>query len=114
VINKLVSDSLKPLNIPVTFQKYSGKSEIYVTFHEYLATGEEFEDDEEASTGHYIQIDVWSKSDYTTIVNSIKERMASAGFKRLNEADFYEEDTGIYHKGIKFFYLEEKESDPIA
>lgn len=35
--------------------------------------------------------------------------MLKAGFKRLNEIDFYEEDTKIYHKGLKFYYLEEGE-----
>lgn len=64
MINKLIIDALKPLNIPVAFQKYSGRAETYITFHEYLAAGEEYEDDDEALTAHYIQVDVWSKSDY--------------------------------------------------
>ena len=111
MINKLIMDTLKPLKIPVAFQKYSGKAETYITFHEYLAAGEEYEDDEEALTAHYIQVDVWSKGDYTDIVKTIKELLLKAGFKRLNEIDLYEEDTKIYHKGLKFYYLEEMESD---
>lgn len=111
MINKLIMDTLKPLKIPVAFQNYSGKLENYITFHEYLAVGEEYDDDEEALTAHYIQVDVWSKSDYTDIVKNIKEVLLKAGFKRLNEIDLYEEDTKIYHKGLKFYYLEEMESD---
>lgn len=109
MINKLIIDTLKPLKIPVVFQKYSGKIESYITFHEYLATGEEYEDDEESLTAHYIQVDVWSKADYTDAVKNIKERLLKAGFKRLNEIDLYEEDTKIYHKGLKFYYLEESD-----
>lgn len=109
MINKLIIDTLKPLKIPVASQKYSGKEETYITFHEYLTAGEEYEDDEEALTAHYIQVDVWSKSDYTDVVKNVKELLLKAGFKRLNEIDLYEEDTKIYHKGLKFYYLEEGE-----
>lgn len=111
MLNKLIMDTLKPLKIPVAFQKYSGKAENYITFHEYLAAGEEYEDDEESLTAHYVQVDVWSKADYTEVVKNIKELLLKAGFKRLNEIDLYEDDTKIYHKGLKFYYLEEMESD---
>jgi len=111
LINKLIIDALAPLNIPVTFQKYTGKAETYITFHEYLAAGDGFEDDEESLTGHYIQVDVWAKGDYTNLVNQVRRILTHAGFKRLNEIDLYEEDTKIYHKGMKFYYLEERESE---
>ncbi|WP_040210854.1 hypothetical protein [Clostridium polynesiense] len=109
MINKTIIEILKPLNIPVTFQKYTGKAETYITFHEYLTSGEAYEEDEEALIGHYIQIDIWSKGDYTVIVKEAKEKLRKAGFRRLNESDLYEEDTKIYHKGLKFYYLEEGE-----
>lgn len=108
LINKLIIDILKPLNLPVCFQRYSGKAETYITFHEYFSGGEEYEDDEERLTGHYIQVDVWSKSDYTGVVNKAKKLLNAAGFKRLNETDLYEVDTKIYHKGLKFYYSEER------
>lgn len=109
MINKLIIDALKPLNIPVSFQKYTGKADTYITFHEYFTSGEEYEDDEVALTAYYIQVDVWSKADYTDVVKRIKELLRRAGFKRLNEADLYEEDTKIYHKGLKLYYLEESD-----
>jgi len=109
VTNKLVLDSLASVGVPVAFQRYSGKESTYITFHEYLQNGEEFSEDQESHTGHYIQIDIWSKSDYTALVASIKSLLLIAGFHRLSEADFYEPDTGIYHKGIKFYYLESQE-----
>ena len=109
MINKKVIDALKPLAVAIGFQKYSGKESTYITFHEYLASGEEFEEDQESFTGHYIQVDVWSKEDYGILVKNIKVRLLEAGFKRIDEADFYETDTGLYHKGMRFFYLEEQE-----
>lgn len=109
MINKQIIDTLKPLGVPVGFQKYSGTESTYITFHEYLQSGEEFEEDDEAFTGHYVQVDIWSKADYTTLAGNIKVLLKAADFKRLDEADLYEPDTGIYHKGLKFYYLESKE-----
>lgn len=111
MINQLIINTLKPLNIPVVFQKYTGKAETYITFHEYLTAGEEYEDDEEILTAHYIQVDLWSKVDYTALVKEVKRLLINVGFKRINEVDLYEDDTKIYHKGLKFYYLEEKEWD---
>ena len=108
LINKLIIDALKPLKIPVSFQKYSGKAKEYITFHEYSVNGQEYEDDIEAMTGHYIQVDIWSKEDYKQLVSKVKELLISCGFKRLNEEDLYESDTEIYHKGIRFYFLEEE------
>lgn len=110
LVNKLIVNALKPLKIPVSFQKYSGKEKTYITFHEYLAAGEEYEDDIEVFTGHYIQVDIWSKIDYSDVVYKVKQLLLKSGFKRLNETDLYEEDSKIYHKGLRFYYLEEKES----
>lgn len=107
LINELIIDALKSLKIPVAFQRYTGIARTYITFHEYFVTGEEYEDDEEILTGHYIQVDVWSRSDYTDLVNRVKILLMNKGFKRINEIDLYENDFKIYHKGLKFYYLEE-------
>lgn len=105
-LNKLIIDTLKPLNIPVSFQIYAGTATTYITFIEYLQQGEFFSEDDEELTGHYVQVDVWSKSDYTSIVKQVKELLENVGFKRTNEVDLYESDTKFFHKGIRFFYLE--------
>ncbi len=109
MINKLIIEALEPLKIPVSFQKYTGKAKQYITFHEYLVNGKAYEDDDETLTSHYVQVDVWSKEDYTDIVEQIKSLLTNKGFKRLDEIDMYENDTHIYHKGIKFYYLEKRE-----
>lgn len=108
MIRKIIVEALKPLNVPVAFQKYTGKADTYITFHEYFETGEEYEDDEETLTAHHVQVDVWSKNDYEELVKKVKDNLTKMGFKRLNEIDLYEEDTKIYHKGLKFYYLEER------
>ena len=105
MMNKLIIESLKPLNIPVNFQKYTGSADTYITFYNYFTSGEAFEDDSESITGYYLQIDVWSKTDYTEIVDKTRNLLIDKGFKRLNEFDLYEDDTKTYHKVMKFYYM---------
>lgn len=104
-MNKLIIDTLKPLNIPVTFQKYDGKSLTYITFFIYNEQGEIWADDTEILTGYYVQVDVWSKSDYITLVESVISLMQNVGFKRTYAIDLYESDTATYHKTIRFNYM---------
>ena len=106
-IKDLIKNTLQSLNIPVCFQRYLGKETTYITFSEYVGQGEEWAENKEIATGHYIQIDVWSKSDYASIVNQSKELLISAGFKRTYETELYENDTQIFHKVLRVFYLEE-------
>jgi hypothetical protein len=102
---KLIKDTLAPLGIPVAFQSYSGDAKTYITYSCYLEQGEEWAEDEEIATGFYVQVDIWSKADYTTLEGQVKIAMLSAGFKRTSAQDFYENDTKTYHKALRFFML---------
>lgn len=106
MINSLIIEALKPLGIPVSFQKYNGKESTYITFFNYLEQGEQYADNEEKETGYYIQLDLWSKNDYTELAHNIKDYMKAAGFIRTSAADLFESDTKIYHKVMRFFYLD--------
>jgi hypothetical protein len=90
--------------VPVSFQKYTGTATTYVTFHEYYAAGEDFSEDEEESTEHNIQIDVFSKGNYNSLCEQIKTLLVN--FKRTGEWDMYEKETGYYHKVIRLYYKE--------
>lgn len=107
-MNKLIIDTLEPIGVPVALQTYTGKETTYITFFTYLAQGEQFADDEEIVTGHYIQVDVWSKGNYVDVVDEVKNRMKQAGFRRRLEHDLYENDTKIYHKVLRFVYEQEE------
>ncbi|WP_411679848.1 hypothetical protein [Clostridium thailandense] len=102
MINSLILEALKPLKVPVSFQKYNGKEHTYITFFNYLEQGEQYADNEEKATGYYIQVDVWSKNDYTELVEKVKNYMRFAGFIRTSAADLFENDTKIYHKAMRF------------
>lgn len=106
-INKLIIDTLKFLNIPVKPHTYTGDESTYITFFEYLEQGENFADDEEEVTGHYIQLDIWSKSNVLKIAKEVKEKLIEVGFTRRSEFEDYEPDTKLFRRCIRFFYENE-------
>ncbi|HBJ2609724.1 hypothetical protein FDA77_19185 [Clostridium botulinum] len=111
-INKLIINTLKPLNIPVDFQTYEGKEETYITFFCYNEQGERFADDTEIITGFYMQVDIWSKGNVEKLKESVINLLKQVGFKRKNGQDMYESDTKIFHKVLRFFYyVENKEEE---
>lgn len=105
-INSKVITALSGLGIPVSFQTYSGTADTYITFFCYLETGELYSDDVQQGTGYYVQVDVWSKGNYSSLVEQVKSAMRNAGFSLLNAYDLYEEDVKVYHKVLRFYYLE--------
>ncbi|AEB77635.1 hypothetical protein ADU80_04940 [Clostridium botulinum] len=108
-INKLIINTLKSTNVPVAFEFYKGDESTYITFSEYLQQGEVFADDMENVTGHYIQVNVFSKKNYSKVVDQVKKLLKEKGFKRKYENGLYEPDTQIYHRVIRFFYSENEE-----
>lgn len=102
-INGDIIAALSGIGVPVQFQHYSGDANTYITFFTYLDKPEQHADDEELVTGYYVQIDVWSKGDYTELVKAVHQRMTTHGFRKQNFYDLYEEDLKIYHKVMRFF-----------
>lgn len=79
----------------------------YVEYEIIDEYGEEFAENKEIATVYLVQVDIFSKGDYTNLENKTKEKMISAGFSRSMAADLYEEDTGLYHKAMRFIYTTE-------
>jgi hypothetical protein len=102
-INQAVMTALKEIGVPVRFQTYTGTADSYITFFTYLEKPEQHADDEERITGYYVQVDVWSKGNYTDLVNAVHEKMLAAGFIKQNFYDLYEDYLKIYHKAMRFF-----------
>lgn len=107
MINKLIIDTLKPLNIPISYQKYTGSADTYITFFYYLTQGEDFSDDEEETTGYYVQIDLFYKSDIGDLQKQIINLLEQQEFKKINIRDLPPQmETDVYHTVISVFYLE--------
>lgn len=102
-INRDVIEALKDISVPVSFQTYTGSEETYITFFTYLDKPELHSDDKELATGYYVQVDIWSKVDYTELSKEVHQSMLTAYFTKLNFYDLYEEDLKVYHKVMRFF-----------
>ena len=106
-MNKQIIDALKNLSVPVSFQTYSGSATTYITFSKYLENVESHADNKETSISSYIQVNVFSKGDYTTLVNSVLDALKQAEFRRTYVTEMYESDTKIFHKVIRITKNEE-------
>lgn len=103
-LNSLIRSTLTPIGVPVSFLVYEGTATTYITFMQYNEFGVLFGEDEELKTQHSIHISIYSKGDYTSVVEQVEERMKAAGFRRNNNYDLYESDTKRFHKVIRYFY----------
>jgi hypothetical protein len=106
----LVSNKLSELGYEVYWQLRPSTFPS-LTFSFVNETGEVFTEDGEAETEFVMQVDVWSKNDYTDIVNQVKEKLKEIEFHRIFEHDDFEADTQIYHKILRFECLKNNESE---
>jgi hypothetical protein len=103
-IRSLIISTLTTLGVPVSFQAYKGSETTYVTFFEYDEQGCEWAENQEVAATYYIQVDIWSKADYSAIEEKVRLLMRAAGFFRVSATEFYEDDTKFFHKAIRFSY----------
>ena len=101
-----IISTLKPIGIPIALLKYTGTSTSYVVYQTYLKHGEAFSEDEEETTGHYILMNLFTKSDNTILIANILTLMKEAGFKRQDEHDLWEKDTLLFNHIFEFYYEE--------
>lgn len=73
-----------------------------ITFFEMTNVGTVFADDTEIASDISLQMDIWSKGNTTEIALEVDRTMKSLAFARDTAADLYEDDTGIYHKAMRF------------
>lgn len=89
------------------FQAYDSPPDTYCTYFVYNEQGEAWAENESISTGYYVQVDIWSKGNYSTLYQQVKAAMVSAGFHFSYAQDLYENDTKIFHKAIRFNVFDE-------
>ena len=76
----------------------------YIEYAIYDEEGALFAEGKELAADYYIQVDIFTKVDYTALEDAIKAKMESAGFARTSGADLYEADTLYYHKAMRFIF----------
>lgn len=105
-LNSLIINNLKPLGVPVAFLNYKGKATTYIRFFEYNQNGALYGDDQELKSRHFIQVDIFSRNDYTDLVKQVKDKLKTIGFIRNFETEMYETDTDFYHKVLRFNFVQ--------
>lgn len=94
--------------IPVSYMFYEGHGEPYVTYMNVEMNNSLSGDNELLGYIAYYDFDVYSKGNYTKIIESIKTLLKQNGFvfqpSRCSE-DMYETDTGYFHKTLNFAYI---------
>lgn len=105
-LNSLIISSLQSTRVPVAFQHYPGNEDTYITFFEFAQNGALYGDDQELKSDHAIQVDIWSKSDYTYLTKQVKDILKNIGFTKSYETELYETDTEIYHKVLRFNFVQ--------
>jgi hypothetical protein len=73
-----------------------------ITFFELTNGDSLYLDDAAFASEIGLQIDIWSKGDTSAIAIKVDITMKSLSFKRVGGADFYESDTKIYHKALRY------------
>ena len=99
------------VEIPVSFMFYEGHGEPYVTYMQQDADGSLSGDDELIGYVDYYDFDVYAKGNYLSIIESLKAILKANNFvwqPSRSSQDFYETDTGYYHKTLNFAFLKEE------
>ena len=99
------------VEIPVSFMFYEGHGEPYVVYMQQDADGSLSGDDELIGYVDYYDFDVYSKGNYKKIIESLKAILKANNFvwqPSRTSQDFYETDTGYYHKTLNFAILKEE------
>ena len=98
------------VSIPVTFMRYQGHGEPYVTYMQQDADKSLSGDDELIGYVDYYDFDVYSKGNFMSLIESVKQKLNENGFvwqPSRSSQDMFENDTGYYHKTLNFAFLRE-------
>ena len=99
------------VQIPVKFMHYQGHGEPYITYMNQDMDGSLSGDDDLVSYVDYYDFDVYSKGNFFPIIESVKQKLKENGFvwqPSRSSIDFFEPDTGYYHKTLNFAIFREE------
>lgn len=73
-----------------------------ITYFELDNQGSLYADDQEIASEITFQIDLWSKTSLTGIAKEVDTIMTGLDFVRISAPDFYEKDTKVHHKPMRY------------
>ncbi|WP_278682746.1 hypothetical protein [Paraclostridium bifermentans] len=108
-IIEITSKALGSLDVPVIEGWYDKDlNKTHITIHEYSDDDDEYQDDEASCIIHNIQVDIWSKDSLEAdrLKRKVRKLLLKSDFEKGPSEGFFEPDTKIYHKGMRFTYNE--------
>lgn len=101
-LNKLIISTLSPTNVPVAFQIYRGSEPTYIRFFEIVDVPVLHAENEVTDSEKSVQIDIFSKGNYDSLIKQTKTLMKAAGFLWRDGRELYEEETGYFHYALTY------------
>ena len=101
--NKEIETLLSELGVPVSFMFYDGSAEAYVTYMQLDKDNVLAGDDAILGCVEYYDFDIYSKSNYFSIIDDLIEILTANGWTyqpSRDSPDLYERDTKYFHKTI--------------
>jgi hypothetical protein len=109
-IDGLVQETLNGLGVEAPRLIYKGKADQYITWQRLIGQDAAFADDEATAADIAFRADIFSKSDFTALRNSLKQALKTANFNEITDsAESYEKDTGYFHVSVDFSYFDDTE-----
>lgn len=102
-IERVLNDQTTGLGVPVAFMFYDGNAETYVTYMQLDKDNVLAGDDAILGCVQYYDFDVYSKTNYLTVVTNLINKLTAAGWTyqpSRDGPDLYERDTKYFHKTI--------------
>ena len=104
-MNELIEKIFENFSVPVSFLHYDGNATAYVVYSQIDIDNTLSGDDELLYYADYYDFDIYSKGNYFSIIESVKNILEANGFvwqTSKTSSDMYEKDTGYYHKTLCF------------
>lgn len=104
-MNEIIEQALAEFIVPVYFLYYDGNAKRYVTYQLVDMSGVLAADNRIENYVDYYDFDIYSKTNYFDIQDSLIEKLEDIGFlwqPAKSSGDMYETDTGYYHKTLCF------------
>lgn len=73
-----------------------------ITYFEMTNFDANHADDQVYSSRMVYQMDIWSKENPDPVAVEVDRVMKSIGFSRAGGADFYEDDTQVFHRALRY------------
>ena len=105
-VDKLVTDTLLSVGVPVERSYFSDQANEYITFQLIHRGDTNFTDDEEGAKEYHYGADIFTKFDFIALLDRVETAVKEAGFYDfIVNGETYEESTGFYHVSIEFKFI---------